>query len=308
MKKIKYLLFGLLSLALLNCSSEDDNGQVVFAGAPLLNFVNQGGEQQVFVISNTVSIIQDVKIGTLLPVTGSHTIKLIPDLINSTAVLGVDYKILNDTFIMEAGQTNGVFKVEFFKDPAVQSGKKIYFTLESDLPKAVFNSRHTVNVNLACPVEVLEGAFGSNTFWYGAYAEHTILQPARRDPVTDEPLPSNQLIIKDFWFENMTPPPANSTIAPRDFVLNFDRNYVITGLANTNTGRFNAGGQIRVGLTQNRPSSFNACTRTITLNLTFVYPAIPASGGNPAVPLAREDRTLVFEGIDLPTPEEPEVP
>lgn len=308
MKNIKCLLFGLLSFGLLNCSSEDDNGQVVFDGAPLLNFVNQGGEQQVFVISNTVSIIQDINIGTLLPVTGSHTVKLIPDLVNSTAVLGQDYAILNDTFVMENGQTNGSFKVEFFKEFAKQEGKKIFFTLESDLPKAVFNSRHTVNVNLACPVEALEGAFGSNTFWYGAYAEHTILQPLRFDPNTGDRLPSNQLIVKDFWFENMTPPTGNSTIAPRDFVLNFDKNYAITGLANTNTGRLNGGGQIRVFLTQNRPSSFNACTRTITLNLTFQYPAIPASGGNPAVPQVREDRTLVFTGIDLPTPEEPEVP
>lgn len=127
MKNIKYLLFGLLSFGLLNCSSEDDNGQVVFDGAPLLNFLNQGGEQQVFVVSNTVSIIQDINVGTLVPVTGSHTVKLIPDLVNSTAILDVDYKILNDTFVMEAGQTNGVFKIEFFKDPAIQAGKR--FTL-----------------------------------------------------------------------------------------------------------------------------------------------------------------------------------
>lgn len=309
MKNIKYLLLGLLSLTLLNCNSEDDNGQVVYNGASLLTFLNQGGEQQVFVVSNTFSNIQSVRVGTLAPVSGSHTVKLVPDLVNSTAVLGEDYVILNDTDVIEDGQTNGEFRIEFFKEFAIQDGKKIFFTLESDLTKAVFNNKHTVNVNLSCPVQVLEGLFKSTTHYFpDGELQHTIVQPRRFD-TEGNPLPSTQLLIKDFWTNISVPPGGADVVTPRDFILNYDQNYVINSFSNFNTGFFIPGalpttgnsGQIRATPHPTKISRFNACTRVITLEVRYLVPRL--TGGFTPI-----DVTETFTGIDLPTPEEPEVP
>jgi len=305
MKNIKYLLLGLLSLTLLNCNSEDDNGQVVYNGASLLSFLNQGGEQQVFVVSNTFSNIQSVKVGTLAPVNGSHTVKLVPDLDKSTAVLGTDYVILNDTDVIENGETNAEFRIEFFKEFAIQDGKKIFFTLESDLPIAVFNNRHTVNVNLSCPVQVLEGLFKSTTNLFpGGELQHTIEQPKDFDS-EGNPLPSTQLLIKDFW-TNITVAPGTTGITPRDFILNYDQNYVINTFTNIDTGIFvpgasGYGGQIRATRNPTQISRFNACTRVITLYVRYLVPRV---GGG----FEQRDVMETFTGIDLPTPEEPEVP
>lgn len=289
MKNIKYFVLALLSLTLLNCSGEDDNGQVVYSGAPLLNFLNQGGEQQLYVISNTTSVETIVKVGTFSAVSGSHTVKIVPDLVNSTAVLGVDYVIHNDTDVLENGESNGEFKLEFFKDPALESGKKVIFRLESDLPQAIFNTQHVININLACPVEALVGKFESNTYWYGAHAEHIIEQPVTLD---DEgvPLPSTQIIIKGFWFENTTPPPANSTISGADLVLGFDENFEIGNFTVNNTGRFVNGREVRARRTTGRVSRFNPCTRIVTLYVTYLIPR--ASGG-----FDNLDQVEVFTGV-----------
>ncbi len=285
MKNIKYFAFALLSLSLLNCSSEDDNGQVVYGGAPLLNFLNQGGEQQLSVISNTNSVVTTVKIGTFAAVSGSHTVKIVPDLVNSTAVLGEDYVILNNTDILENGESVGEFKIEFFKDPAIESGKKVSFTLESDLPQAVFNTKHVINIKLSCPVEALEGDFRSNTYWYGGLeAIHTIEKAAAG---------ASQITIKNFWSDNI-----GTTRSP-NFVLNFDEsNFVISGFSIQQTGRFVAGattnaGQIRAIPTTGQVSRFNPCTRVVTLYVTYQIPKVGESGYT-SVP-----KIEVFNGIDI---------
>lgn len=282
MKNIKYFILAILSFSLLNCSSEDDNGQVAYNGAPFLNFLNQGGEQNVNVVSNTNSNVVTVKVGTFAPVTGTHTVKIIPDLVNATAVLNVDYKILNETAVLENGSTVAEFKIEFFKDPAVETGKTVSFTLESDLQPAVFNTKHVINVRLTCPLEALEGLFEADSYLYGR-KQYTITRAIAG---------ASQITIKDFWEDYIGEVSPTGAIKS-DFVIGFNEsNFVIPSLARQNTGRFRNGREIQVLLNTALVSRLNACTRRITLNLTY---RIPVEGS--ATAFTNEPVTETFIGI-----------
>lgn len=270
MKNIKYLALALFSLTLVNCTNEDDNGQVKYNGTSFINFLNQGTEQQVIVVSDTEYTDIDLKVGTLLPVSGNQTVKIIPIEIDGGAISPLDYEILNDTDVIEDGATEASFKLRFFKSGAVQAGKKVSFRLETALPLASFNTIHTINVRLTCPIEALVGTFRSNTYWYNqAEAFHTIEQPVTLDQ-DGNPIASTQIIIRNFFYENTTPPPANSTIAGSDLLLSYDKNtFEIIGNFSFPTGRYDNGVQIRAVKNPLVPSFFDPCTRKVTVNISY---------------------------------------
>lgn len=282
MKNIKYFVLAILSLTLLNCSSEDDNGTVAYGGAPYLNFLNQGAEEQLSVISNTNSVITTVNVGTLAPVSGSHTVKIVPVLEGATAIRDVDYRILNETVILENGQTSGSFEIEFLKEHAVESGKRASFVLESDLPKAVFNTVHVINVKLSCPISVLEGEFSANSRLYGA-KNYTIVR-AEND--------ASQITIRDFWQDNIGY--ANPQGTTQDFIISYnDSNYVIGDLPFQYTNTIVNGREVVVALDNTQVSRINPCTRTVTLHL--IYRTRNAAGT--AIELI--PKTEVFTGISV---------
>ena len=261
MKKIKYLALAIFSLALVNCSN-DDNGQVKYNGTSFINFLNQGAEQQVAVVSNTTSTDVVLKVGTLLPVSGSHTVKIIPIEVEGGARLGVDYDIINDTDVLQEGETEGNYALKFYRTPAIEAGKKVSFRMETDLPQASFNTLHTINVRLTCPIEALVGNFNSTTYWNGADKQYIIEQPVVLDG-NGVPQVSTQIIIKNFFPENA----ANT-----NFILSFNRvTFEILAISQGNTGRVSSvnGRAITATLTPGRPSKFNPCTREVTLNITY---------------------------------------
>jgi len=260
MKKIKYLALAIFSLALVNCTN-DDNGQVKYNGTSFINFLNQGAEQQVAVVSNTASTEVEIKVGTLLPVSGSHNVKLIPIETEGGARLGVDYEIISDADILNDGETEALFTLKFLRAPAVEAGKKVSFKLETDLPQASFNTLHTINVRLTCPIEALVGNFNSTTYWNGVDKQFVIDQPVTT--VDGVPQVSTQISIKNFFPENTANP---------DFILSFNRTtFEIIGISQGNTGRVSSvnGRAVNATLTTGRPSKFNPCTREMTLYITY---------------------------------------
>lgn len=283
MKKLKYFALAILSFTLLNCSNEDDNGQVAYKGGAALNFLDQGAEEQLFVVSNTEYGESVVKFGSLNPVSGSHTVKLVPDVNNSSAILGEDYIIIDDTVELADGDVSGEFTVRFFKDKATEVGKTVVFKLESSLPAASFYTSHTINVNLSCPVEVLVGNFTSSTYWYGGPGVNTVHDIQQ--------IGTTQLIIKDFFRDN------NGTSRSSDFVLSYNKSTFVVTFPGIFTGRFNGSTQIVARPTAGKISNFDPCKRIVTLYVTYT--------GTPQGTVNAEE---IFTGIDLPTPEEPEVP
>jgi len=286
MKNIKYLVLVLLSLALLNCSGEDDNGQVVYDGAPYLNFLDQGAEELLYVISNTASIETTVKIGTLKSVSGSHTVKLVPDTVNSTAVLGVDYEIVNDTDVLQDGETTGEFTVRFFKDPAIELGKKAVFKLEcATLPQAVYYTQHVVNIRLSCPIDVLAGDFEYVGDWYNNVPKIFNIEQSA--------VGSSQITIKDFWEDNITPTEENPTPATQNLILPYNRsNFVISNFGLKRTGRFLNGREITAIPTPGAVSRVNPCTRIVTVYVRYRLPIAGSTG------FTTEDKIETFNGID----------
>lgn len=287
MKNIKYFVLVLLSLTLLNCSGEDDNGQVVYNGAPALNFLNQGADQVLYVISNTASVETTIKFGTLKGVSGTHTVKLVPDTENSTAVLGVDYEIVSDTDVLQDGEATGEFVVKFFKDPAIEAGKKAVFKLESaSLPQAVYYAQHIVNIRLSCPVEVLAGNFDYVGAWYTTPKVFNIAQSATG---------ASQITIENFWEDNIGIQPSTANPSPGipNFVLSFNRSNFVTTFGSTNTGRFLNGRPI-LALPDNRfVSRFNPCTRTVTVYVRYRLPNAVGTG------YTDDFKTEIFNGIDI---------
>ena len=261
MKNIKYLALALFSLVLVNCTN-DDNGQVKYNGTSFINFLNQGVEQQVAVVSNTSETETVIKVGTLLPVSGSHNVKIVPIEEADGARLGTDYFIENDTKVINDGETEVSFNLRFVREFAVEQGKKVSFKIETSLPQASFNSIHTINVRLTCPIEAFIGNFNSTTFWNGPNKEFVIDQPITLGP-DGLPLESTQIVIKNFFPENTAEP---------DFILSYNKTtFEIIGINQSNTGRINPVNNRNTiaGLTPGQPSKFNPCTREMTLYITY---------------------------------------
>ncbi len=152
MKYYKFFkLLPFLALVFL-MSCEKDKGEVAFEGDALLNFSFTTSE--VLVLQETGSVDYELSYGTFRPVVGDHTVTLIPDVENSTAVLGVDYEIIDNTDVLASGKGYSSFTLRFFEEPATLAGKVVVFSLQSaTLSNADFNTTNTLTVKLTCPVE-----------------------------------------------------------------------------------------------------------------------------------------------------------
>ena len=277
MKKVKYLSLLLLPLLFIACTPDDEKGQVAYSGDALLNFTGNT-TKQVFVFTGSGFSELEIPYGVLKPVSGSNTVTLVPDVENSTAVLGVDYEIVTGTDELAEGETNGFFKIKLLEEPATQDGKAIVFKLESaTLSSAVFNNTYRVNVSLTCPVETFVGDFDSDTWWAGPST----------NTISFVPEVENTLQIEGFWGDNPEQPNLIFTYDPNTFVVTIPDSPGVPAGQGQNTGYVGAQGTIYAKPTAAKVSSFNPCTRVLTLYITYWIPGV---GTYP-------DQVEVFTGI-----------
>ena len=270
MKNFKFFALLFLSLSLASCG-DDDKGEVAYGGASRLFFDNNGQPQDLFVFAESGSAETTIKYGVIKSVSGSATVSLVADTENSTAVEGVDYEIVNPTDELTDGETTGEFVVRFFEAPATQDGKVAVFKLQSSsLSSAVFYDSFTVNVSLSCTVDTFVGQFESNTYWNG---------PSVNEIVIDDS--ANTLRIEGFWTDNGT-----------DLLFNYNPDTFVVTVPQQPTGFFYQGDAnqevyARPSVAAGLVSSFNPCSRVLTLHINYWVPGVGSFG----------DKVEVFTGI-----------
>lgn len=269
MKKLKHFGVFLLIAALGASCSTDDNGQRKYTGESLLLFGDLNPEKQVYVFSDKEYADTKVAFGTTSSVSGSHSVSLVVDTAQSTAVEGVDFEILTPSVELTDGKGRAEFDIRFFTAPATQAGKKVVFTLASTtLANAGWTQEYTVNVSLTCPVADFVGTFESETWWSGP-AQHDI-----------EDLGDNKLVIRGFWSDNAEDSDFEFSYNPENFMVTF---------ADQQTGYLYQAPSSYIVAKQatTAPSFFNPCTRKLTLNIEYVVPGLGTFGV----------KTEVFDGI-----------
>lgn len=270
MKTIKYLAIAMLSFTLVNCST-DDKGERAYGGSANVNFLNQGQAKNVFVLAESGFTDTVIEIGTLAAVSGTHTVTLVPDAANSTAVEGVDYEILTPTDELSNGESTGSFTVRFFEEGASQEAKTVVFTLQSaTLPNTTYNNIQIVNVSLTCPIETFIGQFESNTYWTGPSVNEISLDDS-----------DNTMKIEGFFTDNNT-----------DLIFSYDPNTYVVTVPQQQTGFFYQGNPnqevyARPSVAAGLVSSFNPCSRVLTLHINYWVPGVGSFG----------DKVEVFTGI-----------
>lgn len=256
MKNIFYLLLGCLFF--FACKDSDAD---IYEGDTMLNF-NKGISGNGFVLNSQTYSDYKISYGALKAVQSNHSVKLVFDASNSTAVQGTDFEILNNaTDDLSAGETGGEFTVRIYKAPAVQSGKTAVFKLQSaSLMNAGFDQTYTLNMSLTCPVTSFVGNFtNTESFWNN---------PGTPVEIVENPAVPNQLLIKDFLDVG------------KDLVLNYNPTTYTVTFADQNTGYFSSanGGYIWLRPSASKASSFNPCTRQMTLNVYYYIPNVGAYG------------------------------
>lgn len=152
MKNLKFLKIAstFILLVLAGCGS-DDKGELVYKGDSLLQFAKSTNE--VFIVEGSGTLDVEIPYGVLKNAVGSHTVNLVPDAVNSTAILGTDYTIVSGSDELTSGEANGKFTIKLLEGPATLAGKTAVFTVSSStLDSAVFNNSHALTIKLTCPV------------------------------------------------------------------------------------------------------------------------------------------------------------
>ncbi|MBB4806576.1 hypothetical protein HNP38_001872 [Chryseobacterium defluvii] len=253
MKKILFLLIGCLMFFACR-EAEADN----YEGDSMLNF-NKGVAGNGFVLNSQTYSDYKISYGSIKAVEGSHQVKLVFDATQSTAVLGTDFDILDDTDDLGAGETGGEFTIRIYKAPATQDGKTATFKLQSgSLPNAGFDQTYKLNMSLTCPIANFVGIFdNTETWWYNA--------PGGQFEIKENPSVANQLIIDDFFDVGY------------DLILNYNpTTFAVSVPEGQETGYIHPSyGMIKVKSSTDGAlvSSFNPCTRKLTVYMNYYVPA-----------------------------------
>ncbi|MBB6332237.1 hypothetical protein SAMN06265171_102174 [Chryseobacterium rhizoplanae] len=146
MKILKYLSIPIFALLFSACSERDD---AVYDGD---NYVSFGAtSSEATVVKGSTSKEVAIVYTTLSEAKQNTEVKIAVDAANSTAVEGVDFKILNKTDNLAEGQKVGSFKIQLLESGAKETQKVITFKLSSSVPNATFNQTHTLKYSLECP-------------------------------------------------------------------------------------------------------------------------------------------------------------
>ncbi|SHM16005.1 hypothetical protein [Chryseobacterium polytrichastri] len=147
MKIFKYLSIPIFALMLSSCESKDD---AVYEGDNFVSFAAKSSEATV--VKGTTSKEVTLSYTTLSEAKANTEVKISVDTNNSTAVEGTDFKIINATDNLAAGQKVGSFRIQLLESGAKETPKVITFKLSSPtVPGAIFNQTHVLKYSLECP-------------------------------------------------------------------------------------------------------------------------------------------------------------
>ncbi len=257
MKNIFYLLMG--CLLFFACKDADAD---IYEGDSMLNF-NKGVSGNGFVVNSQTYSDYKISYGSVKAVQSNHSVKLVFDASKSTAVQGTDFEILNNgTDELSAGEVGGEFTIRIYKASAIQSGKTAVFNLQSgSLMNAGFDQTYTLNMSLTCPVTGFVGNFTNTEAWWN--------NPGGSFEIVQSTV-ANQLLVKDFWD------------AGKDLVLNYNPTTFVVSVADQNTGylvaQYNGYIWAKPSTDAAQVSTFNPCTRQMTLYINYYIPSVGSYG------------------------------
>ena len=245
----------LLTSVIISCSKDD--ADPISDSAALLQFNQDSAEVSVPVGSAFVDYTLDYRV--INKSATDATVTLTVDAANTNAVEGTDYIIVNQTDVLEAGTLTGTFKIKLLEVSATQTGKAITFKINSPtLTNATVNQSFLLNISLVCEITSFVGSFNYVGWWDGTGIYNIIESPA-----------PNQLLIKNFLKGGI------------DLKVNYDANHIITFVPQTSSVEYPTTGKyytVRMSEDVNKISTFNPCTREMTLYVNWYVPTYSQIG------------------------------
>ena len=232
-----------------SCEAE----QPYYEGDSFVHF--QEDSQDILATSGTAYAEAKIDYGTTLAVSGNHQVKLVLDKVNSTAIEGVDFQILNNnTSELVSGTSNGQFTIRVFTPKMTEAPKFAVFKVESPtLSTAVFGNKLTVRMSLTCPISsfIGTGSFTNNIAYWMAPAGSTYVIQNVSSGTT------NQFIIKGYMDDGS------------DLKVNYNPATYQVSIPLQATGYAPGAGQMAYASdpTSGATSTFNPCTRVLTLRV-----------------------------------------
>jgi hypothetical protein len=160
MKNIYITLSLILAIFIVGC--EED--RAIYDGAPILNFANATGDYFVAQENNTYILPVWLTKASNKDVTVSLEVKE-----SSTATLGEDFVITNQTITIPAGQLKGEFEISTKFDDASVDGKTAVFSINSSNAEvANFRTDFSLAIKKSCPLDDFPGTFNFNSSIFGA--------------------------------------------------------------------------------------------------------------------------------------------
>ncbi|NIF05464.1 hypothetical protein F3J23_08425 [Chryseobacterium sp. Tr-659] len=260
MKRILYLFSILFATSIIGtaCSPSEEMN---YHGDAFVHFITNS--DQAFVFKDQDYNDYDLDFGTVQNVDGDPNAELVFNPTNSTAVKGVDFEILNGgKGIIQNGTARGVFKVRIFRASALETGKIANFTIKSStLQNNLDYQAFQLKMSLTCSMSVF---LGSGNFEYEGWLQNP-------DNFVIQELPGNKLVIKNFFMNSTT---------QKDMILTYNPKTFVVSMPSTNTGEYIAQykGYIWGQTSTAQKSSFNPCTRELTLFITYSIPGVGSYG------------------------------
>ncbi|WP_299177923.1 hypothetical protein [uncultured Chryseobacterium sp.] len=249
MKKfLNILMLGASLLTVVYSCSEAEHP--FYEGDSYLHF-SKDESGDAYVTINSGSADYKIPYGVTKAVEGNHNVELVLDESKSTAVLGTDFTV--EQGVLPSGATTGEITINV-KEAAAAANKKAVFKLKSaTLPIANFKTEYTVTFNLRCPISSFAGNFElTNSFFWDAGDVFQVIE----DPTTP-----NQLRIVGFMDDGS------------DFVVKYNPDTYVVTFDTQSTGyihpTYNAAILIRPATNSALVSSFNPCTRKLTIYMDY---------------------------------------
>lgn len=260
-KSLKLSIFLALAVAFSSCKQDD----VYYEGDPYL-FFNKGESGDAFVQQGGTYNDVTIDYGAMRGVDGNNEVSIVVDKPNSTAQEGVQFQLLNNgKSQIGNGANSGKFTVRILEAGNSATAKHAVFRLKSpSIGNAQYNQTYTLNMSLKCPVSNFVGNFKNNeAYWYDPNNIFEIVESTTVD---------NQLLIKDFWDSG------------KDFILNYDPETLVVTIPEQSTeytyvgGGYNSVVWVRPSTVTSEVSTFNTCTRKLTLYVNYYLKTNPSVG------------------------------
>lgn len=248
MKKLSYLLALLiLGFTLVGCreSLSDE-----YDGEPFLHFSNATTKNEP-VLGGSVFKQVTIPFSTIKELSSNQKVTLVVDQANSTAVEGVDFDIVTKTVDVPSGKAGGEFVIKLYESAAGATKKIATFKLKSDgIKNANFDQVYKVAMWFFCPVPSFVGDFGYKGF-NGNYDVQIV-----------EGTKPRTLLIKDFF-----------GVSGYDLELDYDFEGNITFKPQETGEIHQTYGMIKIKQVAGKKSTFNTCTRELTLHANYFVEA-----------------------------------